>query len=253
MRTELFWNPFAQIERLAVSLQRRKRIRRLRHTPANSLSLGEIDSLELLELLKPEGITNIYDIGANVGTWTILAKSIFPDTKLEAFEPLPQHFESWKNHTSGLEGVRLHKEALGAENKNETIRVTSFSDASSVLPISKEGRARYNLEEVEQFPIKIRRLDDYLEEKKIDAPDLIKLDVQGYEIEVLKGGIKCIKKAKAIICEVSFVEIYENQCMFNDVVTWLASHDFYQRAIGMNTPLGESLEQSDILFMRQWW
>ena len=97
MRPSLIWNWRLLCERLALASLRHRRLAKLRNTPARSLSLGHIESLELLELIEDADAKVIYDVGANVGTWTLLAKSIFPASRVEAFEPLPSHhggFES---------------------------------------------------------------------------------------------------------------------------------------------------------------
>jgi len=84
MRLSLLYNPVALGYRLAIAARRRRRFKKLRGTPAARLSLGHIDSLELLELLAPSPPAVVYDIGANVGTWTVLAKSLFPAARVEA-------------------------------------------------------------------------------------------------------------------------------------------------------------------------
>jgi len=83
------------------------------------------------------------------------------------------------------------------------------------------------------------------------VPDLIKMDVQGYELEVLKGATECLKTVKAVITEVSFKEYYRGQCQFHDILTFLAGFNLFTSAFGINTPIGETLEQTDMLFVRK--
>ena len=92
------------IERLARLAARRRRLGRLKGTVAEQLKVGHIDSLELLELLRRKAPTVIYDIGANVGTWTLLAKAIFPAAEIHAFEPLPRHVAAFQK-TLGFLGI----------------------------------------------------------------------------------------------------------------------------------------------------
>src|SRR5207244_12779895 len=99
-------------ERLAVESIRRRRLKKLRNTPASQLSLGHIDSLELLELARPAGIKVIYDIGANIGTWTLLAKSVIAEASVDAFKPFTTHLASYKDNLRGVAGVKLHCLAL---------------------------------------------------------------------------------------------------------------------------------------------
>jgi hypothetical protein len=68
MRPKLFYNPAAVIDRLSIAIARRRRRQILHATPAAALSLGHIDSLELLQLLSDQPPKVIHDIGANTGT-----------------------------------------------------------------------------------------------------------------------------------------------------------------------------------------
>ena len=133
MRKELFYRPDVLLERLALALKRRGRLAQLRGTCASGLKLGHIDSLEFLQLLSRRGVECVYDIGANVGTWTLLAKAILPQSTVEAFEPYQAHVEQFQRNTAALEGVRLHPVMLGSRRGTQILNITQFSDASSVL------------------------------------------------------------------------------------------------------------------------
>ena len=250
MRRALFYNPRLLCERIALESTRRRRLARLKGTPASALSLGHIDTLELLELLDPAKVKVIYDIGANVGTWTLLAKAVIPDAEIHAFEPMVEHCRAFAANTARIPGVLLHPTALGAEAKSATLHVTDFSDASSILPLADSGRSEFGVHETEQRPISISTLDHWRESHDLPPPDLIKLDVQGYEANVLKGGPECLRCATAVIVEVSFVAFYRNQSLFADIVGLLGSYGFDLHAFGMNTPLGQPLAQADALFLR---
>jgi FkbM family methyltransferase len=250
MRLELLYNPRLLCERFAIESLRWRRLKKLHGTVAQSLSLGHIDSLELLEIARPLGIRSIYDIGANVGTWSLLAKAVIPEAGVEAFEPLARHCEAFGRALQGAGGVRLHKVALGPENTTATLRVTDFSDASSLLPLAEASRSQFGLKEVEQVSSLVRRLDDYRIESGLPLPDLLKLDVQGYELEVLKGAAECLRSVKAVITEVSFSEYYQGQCFFHEVVEFLAGRGLFVTALGVNTPTGSPVNQTDVLFTR---
>lgn len=250
MRLELFYNPRLLCERLATESVRRRRLAGLRGTQAEGLALWHIDTLELVELARQAGISVIYDIGANVGTWSLLAKSLIPSACIHAFEPLPKHQTEFLHNFKGREDVTLHSIALGPDNAAGTLHVTDFSDASSLLQPTEASRSQFAVREVAQFPLQVFRLDDYRLDKQLPWPDLIKLDIQGYELEALRGGPECLRSAKAIVAEVSFVEYYERQCLFHGLVTYLAEFGFFTRAFGINTPTGRPLGHTDVLFMR---
>ena len=250
MRANLFYNPFDLIERLALSVQRRRRWRRLRGTPAAGLALGHLDSLELLELLKPAPPAVIHDIGANVGTWTCLAKSIFPAAAVEAFEPLEVHFTEFHRRTASWPDVRLHAMALGAQEGTTIIEVMDFSDASSVLPLTAEGQATFHVRPVAQREVRLATLDTLVATGEVRPPDLIKLDVQGYELAVLRGAEQSLAGSSYVLTEVSFREFYRGQPLFAEVISFLAARGFHLRALGSGTPLGKTLVQTDALFVR---
>jgi FkbM family methyltransferase len=250
MRAELFYNPFALLQRLGEWSVTRRRLARLRGTVAAGLGDGHIDLLELLELLRPLDPSIIYDIGANVGTWTLLAKAIFPNAAVHAFEPLPSHASSFQHGVANISNITLHPVALGAENGLAHLHVTSFSDASSMLPLSEPGRIQWSLSEIDHVPVTVKRMDDVVAAEQLTLPDLLKLDVQGFELEVLRGAPDCLAHAKAVIIEVSFREFYRGQCRFDEVVSFLAAGSLFVRAFGTRTALGQGLVSTDVLFVR---
>jgi FkbM family methyltransferase len=250
MRAELFYNPLLLLHRLGQWAAGKRRLRRLRNSVAASLQAGHIDSLELLELLRPQKPLVIFDIGANVGTWTLLAKALYPAAQVHAFEPLQIHIEKFRQLTSKLTGVSLHEVGLGSHPARATMKVTSFSDASSLLPLSVAGKEQWHLQQVAEIPVQIERLDDWVSSRGLPGPDVIKLDVQGFELEVLRGAEQCLIQARWVLLEASFKDFYEGQCRFDQLVTFLASAGFQVLALGQGTALGEPLVQSDVLFAR---
>jgi FkbM family methyltransferase len=250
MRAELLYNPWALLQRVGEWAAARRRLSRLRGTVAANLQDGHIDSLELLDLLQPLNPRVIFDIGANIGTWTLLAKALYPSAQVHAFEPLPSHAKQFQASIRTLSDVTLHTIALGPENGFAKLHVTDFSDASSILKLSDVGRETWHLTEVEEVRLNLYRLDEYVARNELSMPDLIKIDVQGFELEVLKGAPHVLAQTKAIIAEVSFKEFYKGQCRFDQLVSFFAESGLFVYAFGARTALGAALAQSDILFLR---
>ncbi len=249
MRPSLLYDPRVLCERLAELSVARRRRARLRGTVADWLSDGHIDSLELLRMLRPLAPTVIYDVGANVGTWTLLAKALFPNAEVHAFEPLTVHHAGFERHTRRVSGVHLHRLALGEAGGTAQMRVTSFSDASSLLPLARAGEEQWQIHEVAQERVRVEALDGWQQHESRPLPSLIKLDVQGFELGVLRGAVRCLEHASAVLAEVSFREFYEGQCLFHDVVAFLAERGFTLHALAHGTALGRPLVHTDALFV----
>ena len=132
MRAELLYNPFLLLERLGEWAVTSRRLARLKGSVAANLQPGHIDSLELLDLLRS---VNPKVIGANIGTWTLLAKAIFPSAHVHAFEPLSSHTKTFETYVRELPNVELHQIALGSENSHTMLHVTDFSE-----PFDSYGR-----------------------------------------------------------------------------------------------------------------
>lgn len=253
MRLSLLYNPLVMIDRLAVAINRNKRRRKLKGTPAAGLGLGYLDSLELLELIKKDNYKPavIFDVGANIGTWTLLAKSFFPDAAVHAFEPLPEHLAKLNSNTGKLTQMTIHRFCLGNENKDAIINVSSFSDSSSILEATPLEYEQYGIKKTGEETVHIERVEDLIEQGVLPVPDIIKLDVQGFELEVLKGTGKYLSNATYLIIEVSFRKYYYGQPMFLDIANYLSGFNFDICAFGHSTPTGQVLGQIDVLFKKQ--
>jgi len=250
MRPALFFNPRLLCERLAIESIRKRRLAELRGTPAAGLALAHIDSLELLKLAREAGIDTIYDIGASVGTWSLLAKSLIPNANIHAFEPLAKHQSEFHKKLDCVTEVTMHPIALGARNAIEKFHVTDFSDSSSILRPNELSKLHLGVTEAEQITLSVHRLDEYRRERNLPSPDLLKLDIQGYELEALRGAPECLAAAKAVIAEVSFVEYYDGQCLFHELAYHLAQAGLFLTAFAAVMPTGRPVGQTDALFTR---
>ena len=150
--------------------------------------------------------------------------------------------------------MHLYKLALGESAGTMAVRVTSFSDASSLLPLSKAGEEQWHIHEVAQEPVTVERMDDWQRRGNRPFASLIKLDVQGFELAVLRGAGRCLDNASAVLAEVCFREYYEGQCLFHDITAFLAERDFRLYALGHRTALDRPLTHTDALFVanRHW-
>jgi FkbM family methyltransferase len=250
MRIELLYNPRLLCERLAELSLGRRRLAHLRGTCAHWLTRDHIDSLELIELTAADGARVFYDIGASVGSWTLLTRALVPDSVIIAFEPMAEHVDAFRANTRGLPDIDLFAIALGGREETRPFYPASFSDASSFLPLTEEGKAQWKITNRPTEPLSLTTLDKLVRTKSLPAPDVLKLDVQGFELEVLRGAEQTLPSARWVISEVCFREFYEGQASFSELVRFLGRHNFEVSAIGHTMRAGQMLDTGDVLFHR---
>lgn len=250
MRTSLLFSPRLLLERVSARLNRRHRMRRLRGTCAHWLNEYQAESIELIEFAGKQGARVFYDIGANVGSWTVLCRALVPHSSIVAFEPLPGHCENFLVNTRKLRDVKLMPVALGSREETRPFYPASFSDAGSFLPLGAEGSRAWNIRNEAPTPLRLTTLDLQIAAENLPRPDFIKLDVQGFELEVLRGSLGALRQASWILSEVSRVPFYEGQVLFSELAGFLGTHGFEVFAWSQAVRPGPMPEQIDVLFHR---
>jgi FkbM family methyltransferase len=172
--------------------------------------------------LKSLPIKTIIDVGANQGQFAEWVLPQFPEAKLYCFEPLPNPFEkldAWAKQQNGRV-VPLNWAIGDEEGQVSMFYHTEHSTSSSLLPSTELIGELYPFTK-EQQEVKVDLLTlDHAVEKINDPFDddiMIKLDVQGFEDRVIRGGSQIFKKAKICIIEVSLEGLYEGQANFKEL------------------------------------
>ena len=181
------------------------------------------------EWLYSDSINTIIDIGAHIGKYSIIQRKKYPNAIIYAFEPLHDAYFQLISHFEDDPNFFAKNVALGNENKTIDFIKSSRKSSSSVLHLAGSHKSAFPDSAIETTQkIEMMRLDDYFinSERQIKKDLIIKIDVQGYEYEVILGGTRTIKQAKALICEVSFEKLYINQKLFKDVLDLLTDYGF---------------------------
>ena len=99
---------------------------------------------------------------------------------------------------------------------------------------------------------KMEVLDHVLVEEHLQRPELIKIDVQGYELEVLKGATETLAKAHAIMMEVSLIELYKGNPLLNEAIGFMHEKGFrpYDICTLNRRSLDNALVQADMIFLK---
>lgn len=167
-----------------------------------------------------------------------------------AFEPISGPAARFGKVFQGDSRVMLHQAAIGPETDEATIHVSAADDSSSLLPISQvQQRLFPGTGEVRTETIKVGRLVDFVSAKEIAGPALLKLDVQGFELEALRRCEYLLGRFSQVYEECSFVELYSGQSLAHEVIAWLGERGFVLKGVyNMSYDRNGRAVQGDFLF-----
>lgn len=225
-------------------------VRALLSWPKFSYTSYKMISALVKQNLRPR---TVIDVGANVGQFAIAVARLMEGAHVHSYEPHPGCFEKLKRNVAGLPNVTVMQRALGNKEGELMLRINSHSHSSSLLPLAAAHREAFPFaEECETASVKVSTLDLEFADRKIESPALLKLDVQGYESNVLLGGAETLKRIDYVILETSFKPLYEGEMVFREILSLMETHGFrFVRPVGWlsDNNTGEVL-QMDALFAR---
>lgn len=170
---------------------------------------------------------SLIDVGGHDGWITAQLAELYHLSVVALVEPLPWKAAALRDQTFAPRQF-VHECALGPEPGTARLNVLANQGSSSLLPVSSRAASAFGLpmdtERVLDVPV--RRLDDVFADTQLQTLDLLKLDVQGYELEVLRGGAHTLQRTLLLVTEVSFFDHYDQQPRFIDVYTFLRAHGY---------------------------
>lgn len=135
------------------------------------------------------------DIGANRGTWTEALLKSEPQAKVFCFEPSAEAFKELSKKFSAHPDVRLVRAAVGSTNGSATLWANT--PGSGLASLTKRRLDHLGIEFDLSEVVDLVTLDEWCERNEV-SPTLIKIDVEGHELDVLKAGLGAIKGAKVV-------------------------------------------------------
>ena len=200
-------------------------------------------------LLAPLRCRTILDIGANRGQFALAARHCFPEARIISFEPLAAPAEVFAAVFRSDKSVTLHQAAIGPERGRALIHISGRDDSSSLLRITARQNSLFpGTAEVGIAEIVVAPLQDFLDAGKIEAPALLKLDVQGFELQALRGCEPVMDRFDYIYAECSFLELYEGQALADEVIDWLRERGFRLAGVHNVAYRDGQAVQADMLF-----
>lgn len=202
--------------------------------------------------LRAQNIATILDIGAHVGGFAFTVRPLFPQAHIYAFEPLPASFaQLQQRHIPHCTALNV---ALSDQSGKLVFQRYAYAQSSSFLKPSKFFTVEHPAAcQTDQVEVRAERLDNIAHKYHLPEPLLVKIDVQGYEDHVLRGGEQTIRQARVLIIETSFQAQYDSQPMFDDIYRLLTNWGFFYAGSvdQLMSSSNGSIVQQDSLFLRQ--
>lgn len=201
----------------------------------------------ILEHYKRLGLApgTVIDVGVGPGTADLYAG--LRDAHLLLVEPL----EEWRAHMEAIARARptdIVLAAAGAESGETVITVHPVLWNSSVL-----GAPRGEDIDPERRTIPVVRLDDVVSDLRLSGPFVLKVDVEGGELDVLAGATELLERTELVLLELSLFELVPGSAQFHEVIAWMHAHGFVLAEFydGHNRLLDGSLAKFDGAFVRE--
>ena len=211
---------FASLDRLGLDL-RRKKLHEQADDPYQAISI----------LLDKEKTRNIIDAGASIGETSLKLAEMFPLSTVHAIEPYPPFHSKLEKLATENKRILAKRIALSDENGYGVLKINKSEGTNSLLRSNDNGKEIYGdlLTSTGEIDVKTQIIDDFLKENSIEQVDLLKLDLQGSELQALTGASRALRegKIKCILCEIMFQPHYESQPPASAILNELVGkHDY---------------------------
>jgi FkbM family methyltransferase len=185
----------------------------------------------------------IFDIGASDGQWTRECQGIFPESKYILVDPLDSNREALLRLTAADARVSAWYGAAGASSGH--LQIYDHGDQSSALPSKEFSDPARN--------VAVCTVDALYQAAGSAVPVLIKADVQGFELEVLKGATQCLASTQLLVLEVSYRRMYEGSALAHEIIAYVGERGFriFDICSYLQRPADRELVQSDIVFVHE--
>jgi FkbM family methyltransferase len=175
----------------------------------------------------------ILEAGAHNGVNTVEMAEFWPGAQIHAFEPVPAAFTELEDRASKyLERIHCYALGLGSAKGKMGMHISGDGSAgscqsSSLLLPADEHHAEYSFVEFgKTITVDVRTIDDWADHNGIKRIDFMRLDMQGYELEALKGARSILDTTSVVQLEVSNIQLYQGAPLYPEVAHWMLHHGF---------------------------
>ena len=188
---------------------------------------GVAATIEHAGALAGRDFASVVDIGANRGQFTLFSAGLYPQARIFAFEPLPGPYAVLARIAAGHGRTQTFRAAIGPRVATASIHMMKPDDCSSLLaPTGRQAAMFPQSRLAGTFPVQMAPLHAFVGPGDLCAPALLKLDVQGFELAALEGCASLLDRFAAVYVECSFVPLYADQPLADQVLAHVREQGF---------------------------
>ncbi len=220
---------------------------------ARGVHLGSFLTLQRRWIIEA-GISTVIDIGANTGQFAGVIHELLPSARIYSFEPLPECYRKLNRRLAGAGAFEAFEVAIGDESSRITFYRNDFAQSSSPLVITDAHEKAFPwTRNATPIEVEVRTLDSFLNILTLKKKILVKIDVQGFEGRVLRGGAQVLKSSDIVFIESSFEPLYEGQESFDTIHAIMVGYGFRFAGIidQLADPRSGRTLQADLLYLRR--
>lgn len=234
---ELIW---LRIRKVIAALQSREGRRALRRGIAPCIEHRHLVALP---------VAHVLDIGANRGQFALFARQTFGVGRIDAFEPLA---ECANDIRAILPFATVHQVALSDRVGEQNFHISRANDSSSLREITPKQTEHFpGTEEVATRSVPTTTFEAWSKGRSFQRPALAKIDVQGSEINVIRGMGSALERIDYVYAELSFVELYSGQALAAEIIAEMHEAGFILTGLYNTKRDGMQTIQADALFCRR--
>ena len=191
--------------------------------------LFSFSAFKIVCRLKKHGVLpqSIVDVGANLGQFSIASYHNFPESLIIPVEPDKAIARRLERNLPDSISNNVICCAVGDYDGNVTFQINADPQNSSILSLDVDRRRAFPANVVlREVSVPISKLDTLLDTTTLPKPILLKIDVQGYEENVIRGSINSLKDVRWVVMEISFARLYKGEAEFLPLIDLMASHGF---------------------------
>lgn len=167
----------------------------------------------------------IFDVGAHIGDTTELYRKYFFGSRIYCFEPFSESFDTLKKRFVNDSTINIVEKALGSKDETKTLYISNLSNMNS---LQKPKELAWGFSNKKSVDVEITTLDQFCYKNDIKHIDILKLDVQGSELDILFGSKTILEKGNIslIYVEWQVTPLYENHHKYYKIAEFLAGFEY---------------------------